>query len=147
MCRVSTWSSANSTIPVSLEMLQRDVFLLDVPWRLLQWDQSPRAQGDAHEGMRPQPPSPDSLGLGRHVGRSRPGPQKTLPANRIHTQPLCSPVLLLFRFNFVLVSLGSCPEDIDGTKHGANKIKFSGTVPAGLYEICQYLLRIEVKLN
>lgn len=109
--------------------------------------QSPWAQGDACEEMSPQPPSPDSLGLGRHMGSSSPGPQKTLPANHIPTQPLCSPVLLLFQFNFVPVSLGSCPGDIDGTKHAANRIKFSSTVPAGLYEICQYLLRTEVKLN
>lgn len=110
-------------------------------------DQSPCAQGDAREEMSPQPPSPDSLGLGRHMGSSSSGPQKTLPANHIPTQPLCSPVLLLFQFNFVPVSLGSCPGDIDGTKHTANRIKFSSTVLAGLYEICQYLLRTEVKLN
>lgn len=79
------------------------------------------------QGMPRQPPSPVSCGL--HVGRAPLVPKR--PPSKPHTAPLPS-VLLLFQFNFVLVSLGSWPGDMDGSKLPANKRNFSRTVLVGL---------------
>lgn len=64
-------------------------------------DQSPCAQGDAHEEMSPQPPSPDSLGLGRHMGSSSSGPQK-------HSQQTIYPRSLFALPSFCSFNLTLC---------------------------------------
>lgn len=147
ICRVSTGPLQTvSTIPVSPEMLLREVLLLDVPGGFCRRTRAPGRRGMPTRGCAHGHQAPTAPGRADTWEGAALVPQKC-SQQTVCTQPLCCPILLLFLFNVVLVSLGSCPGDIDGTKHTANKIKFSGTVPAGLYEICQYLLRIEVKLK
>lgn len=78
----------------------------------------------------PTAPQPCS-GLCEHVGRASLVPKS--PASKPHAHHILSAlVLLLFQFNSVLVSLGSWPGDMEGTKLPANKWKFCRTVLVGL---------------
>lgn len=99
--------------------------IANVPWRILQWDQDTGVPW--HRGCPHSHPALSAVVC--TLGRAPLVPKR--PPSKPHTAPLPS-VLLLFQFNFVLVSLGSWPGDMDGSKLPANKRNFSRTVLVGL---------------